>query len=87
MKTINIKPVRGAHKTYPQWHAIAEELNDRFEEFHTDLRNKGYRINAANIAEKDNKLFWILLSADGSYELEHYATIVEKSNNRKGLFV
>lgn len=86
MKTMNLKYVKNAHKTYPQWSAITEELNDCFEGFHIDLLNSGYKIKAANIAEKDNKLFWILLSANGSYELEHYATMVEETNSRKGLF-
>ena len=78
MRDANVKYVKGAHKNYPQWHEITSELTEKFqEEFHPDLRNKGYEIKACNIAAKDKDLFWILLRFDGWYELEHYATLLD----------
>ena len=76
MRTAIIKYVKGARKTYPQWHNITDELTDKFQNFHTDLRSNGYAIKSSNIAEKDGELFWILLNKDGWYNLEHYATII-----------
>ena len=75
MKTINLKYVKDAHKTYPQWDAITDEINRKFDDFHTDLIRRGYVLKAANVAEKNKNLFWILLAPDGNYQLEHYATI------------
>ena len=75
----NMKYVEGANKTYPQWndeYPDAKELMDKFKRFHEILRNEGYNIKAANVAEKDNKFFWILLADDKeNLKLEQYGYI------------
>jgi hypothetical protein len=76
MKTTNVVYVKGANKTYPQWHNINAELTEKFHIFHAELRSLGYEIKACNIAVKNNEMFWILLCENGWYELEHYATIL-----------
>ena len=69
-----VKYIENANKTYPQWSMkITEAIMNKFKCFHEILRNNGYRISCANVAEKENKYFWILLSADGNnFELEQF---------------
>lgn len=73
----NITYIKNANKAYPQWHNITAELTEQFKNFHKDLRNNGYNIKACNIAEKDGKLFWILLDENKKdYKLEQYGYYV-----------
>ena len=71
----DIKYIKNANKTYPQWHEITVELTEKFKNFHKDLLRNGYNIKACNVAEKDNKLFWILLDNNVDYKLEQYGYI------------
>jgi hypothetical protein len=74
---MKIKYIKNANKTYPQWHNITVEITEIFKKFHKVLRADGYNIKSCNIAEKDKKLFWILLTENGKdFKLEQYGTIL-----------
>lgn len=78
MKQIRIKYIKNANKTYPQWEdKLTLEILEKFKSFHKTLRDNGYNIKFANIAEKNGKLFWILLSENRTdFKLEQYGYIV-----------
>ena len=69
----NIQYIQNANKTYPQWNDITLEMAEKFKGFHQILRTDGYNIKGCNIAEKDGKLFWILLDeTKENFKLEQY---------------
>lgn len=69
-----IKYIENANTTYPQWNIkVTEAIMEKFKKFHKVLRSNGYNVRCANVAEKDNKFFWILLSTNNEdFELEQY---------------
>ena len=75
MAKTRVNYIPGAHKRYTQWNEMNAEIMSNFKWFHKDLREKGYNIRCANVAEKDGELYWILMNASGNYELEHYGTL------------
>ena len=77
MRQNYVKYIKNANKTYPQWNMkVTGEIMDKFKRFHETLCNDGYNIKAANVAEKDNKVYWILLTDNGQdFELEQYGEI------------
>lgn len=79
MKYGNIQYIKNANKTYPQWHDITTEITEKFKGFHQILRADGYNIKACNVAEKEGKLFWILLDENKeNFKLEQYGFIKGK---------
>lgn len=75
MAKTRIDFIPGAHKTYPLFEQINADMMRDFKWFHKELREKGYNIRCANIAEKNGNLYWILVNGSGDYELEHYGTL------------
>jgi hypothetical protein len=72
-----IKYIKNANTTYPQWDIkVTEAIMEKFKRFHKVLRSNGYNVRCANVAEKDNKFYWILLADDNeNYKLEQYGYI------------
>lgn len=74
---MKIKYIDNANKTYPQWNNVTSEITEKFKNFHNLLLADGYNIKSCNVAEKDNKLFWILLDENKEdCRLEQYGIIV-----------
>lgn len=74
---MDIKYIENANTTYPQWNIkVTEAIMEKFKRFHKELRDNGYNIRCANVVEKDNKFFWILLAEDNeNFKLEQYGYI------------
>ena len=83
MAKTRIQYIEGASKTYPQWDQISEDTMRTFRGFHKDLRDKGYNVRCANIAEKGGLVYWIVLTNCGDYELQHFGYLNRDTKERK----